>query len=250
MLLRVLPGSPPCFPCLASKAPACPGGFTAATTNPEALRGLWHRYPGPLVGVPTGEMSGVAVLDLDTAKHAEAAEWLDAHKAKLPVTRVHQTRSGGWHVLFRHKPGLRNSAGKIAAGVDVRADGGYVVWWPATGLPVFDAGHCAPWPDWIEAPAPQPRVALPSMPSHARHSDAYALGALRDAVICVASAGEGSRNSTLNGEAFALSRFIQSGALDATTIAEALACSAVCAGLSTVEIAATLKSAMSAGAAR
>jgi len=246
-LLNVLPDSLPCFPCLASKAPACPGGFTAATTNPEALRGLWRRYPGPLVGVPTGEPSGVAALDLDTLKHAEAAEWLDAHKAKLPITRVHQTRSGGWHVLFQHKPGLRNSAGKIAPGVDVRANGGYVIWWPSAGLPVFNADHCAPWPDWIEAPAPQPRVPLPSMPNHERHSDAYALGALRNAVIRVTSAGEGSRNSRLNAEAFCMARFIAAGALDASTIAEALAYAAASAGLSATEIAATLNSAMRAG---
>jgi hypothetical protein len=249
-LLKVLPDSLPCFPCLASKAPACPGGYKAATTNPEALRGLWRRYPGPLIGVPTGEPSGVAVLDLDTTKHAEAAEWLERHKARLPVTRVHQTRSGGWHVLFQHKPGLRNSAGKIAPGVDVRANGGYVIWWPSAGLPVFDADHCAPWPDWIEAPAPQPRVALPSMPSYERHSDAYSLGALRSAVARVASAAAGQRNSSLNAEAFAMARFIKSGALDASTIAEALAYAAASAGLTPPEIAGTLKSAMGAGAAQ
>jgi hypothetical protein len=246
--LRVLPDSLPCFPCLASKAPACHGGFKAATTDPDALRRIWNN--APLIGVPTGEVSGIAVLDLDTAKHAEAQAWLDAHKAKLPITRVHATRSGGWHVLFQHKPGLRNSAGKIAVGVDVRADGGYIVWWPAAGLLVFNADHCAPWPDWIEPPAPQPHVALPSMPNHERYSDAYALGALRNAVVRVATAATGQRNSSLNAEAFAMARFIKSGALDAGIIAEALAYAATSAGLPAAEIAATLNSAMSAGAAR
>jgi hypothetical protein len=40
------------------------------------------------------------------------------------------------HLIFQHAAGLRCSAEKIAAGVDVRAIGGYVIWWPAAGLPV------------------------------------------------------------------------------------------------------------------
>jgi hypothetical protein len=34
------------------------------------------------------------------------------------------------HFFFQHAPGLRCSRGLIAPGVDVRADGGYVIWWP------------------------------------------------------------------------------------------------------------------------
>ena len=40
------------------------------------------------------------------------------------------------HLIFRHTAGLRSSAGRIAAGVDVRATGAYIIWWPAAGLPV------------------------------------------------------------------------------------------------------------------
>ena len=37
------------------------------------------------------------------------------------------TGGGGEHVLFRNVPGLKNSAGRIAEGLDVRSDGGYIV---------------------------------------------------------------------------------------------------------------------------
>jgi hypothetical protein len=54
----------PCFPCSSRKNPTTPQGYKDATRDPDALRELWHRYPGPLIGVVTGEMSGLNVLIL------------------------------------------------------------------------------------------------------------------------------------------------------------------------------------------
>jgi hypothetical protein len=89
--------------------------------------------------MPTGEPSGIAVLDIDV----KGLAWFDARH--LPLTRMHQTRSGGLHLLFRHAEGLRNSASAIAPGIDVRASGGMVIYWPREGLPVCDA-PLADWP--------------------------------------------------------------------------------------------------------
>jgi Bifunctional DNA primase/polymerase, N-terminal len=61
----------PAFPCLLDKRPSCPHGFKDATADPEKLNALWQQYPGQLIGVPTGSVSGIDALDLD-AKHAEA----------------------------------------------------------------------------------------------------------------------------------------------------------------------------------
>jgi hypothetical protein len=124
-----------CFPCGVNKRPATPHGFHDAATDPAVVRQLWRQWPGPLVGVSTGEASGVDALDLD-AKHPEAGGWWATHRARLPVTRTHRTRSRGLHLLFWHAAGLRCTAGVIAPGVDIRADGGYVIWWPASGLAV------------------------------------------------------------------------------------------------------------------
>jgi Bifunctional DNA primase/polymerase, N-terminal len=144
----------PAFPCRSDKAPTCPHGFRDATANPLGLRDLWRRHPGPLVGVPTGEASGIDVLDIDAPRHPEAANWFAARRDRLPETRIHRTRSGGLHVLFRHAGGLRSWAGRPVPGVDGRADGGHVVWWPVDGLPIRSPGPPAPFPRWlIQAPA-------------------------------------------------------------------------------------------------
>jgi hypothetical protein len=61
---------------------------------------------------------------------------------------MHETRSGGRHLFFLHRPGLRCSTSKIERGIDVRADGGLVIWWPAQFYPVREA-PVATWPDWL-----------------------------------------------------------------------------------------------------
>jgi hypothetical protein len=44
---------------------------------------------------------------------------------------------------------LGNSAGRISEGVDVRADGGFIIWWPRQKLRVLSDAKIAPWPEWL-----------------------------------------------------------------------------------------------------
>ena len=230
----------PCFPCANSKAPTGPGGFKSAARTMADVTGLWRQHPGALVGVPTGEASGFDVLDIDPRHGGET--WLAAEAHRLPITRRHRTRSGGCHVLFRHREGIRNSAGRIAPGVDVRAAGGYIIWWPAAGLPIENPGALAEWPAWLLAQLGPKTLARPVV-AVAIPGKGYAAAALRRAVEAVGRATPGTRNDTLNREAFGLSRFALSGALDAQSIANALATAGLAAGLAEREVRGTLTSA-------
>ena len=236
------------FPCGIDKRPTTPHGFRDATRDRATILELWRRYPGPLIGIATGEPSGVDALDLD--RQHGASSWWQEHRDNIPKTRTHRTRSGGLHILFRNHPGLRCSTSRIALGVDVRADGGCIVWWPSIGLPVLADLPIAEWPAWLlEAAMPLPRPVWPrpsAISLHGDRAERYAQAVLQNAADRVAMAHAGRRNAVLNREAFSLVRRF-SDALGMERIAEVLAAAALAAGLSLPEVRATLTSALRAG---
>jgi putative DNA primase/helicase len=86
----------PVFPCKPDKSPHTGNGFKAATTDEGKIRKWWETWPDALIGVPTGEKSGINVLDIDV-KTGSVEEVLSRLPETLPETRVHETRSGGRH---------------------------------------------------------------------------------------------------------------------------------------------------------
>jgi hypothetical protein len=126
----------PIFPCNLAKEPLSVHGFKSARRGAK-----WKHWP--LVGFPTGAASGIDILDIDP----RGRDWYEQNFDALPQTRAHETQRG-LHLLFSHTPGLRCSTSKIAEGVDVRADGGYAIWWPATGRQIEDHPICE-MPEWL-----------------------------------------------------------------------------------------------------
>jgi hypothetical protein len=204
------------FPCLPSKAPACPHGHLDATNDPAAVRELWRRWPGPLIGLPTGGFNGFDVLDIDPRHGGDV--WHAAHLDHLPLTRTHETRSGGLHLLFRHAPGVRNSAGKIAPGIDVRGEGGFVIYWPAAGCRVLADGPPVSWPEWLLAllSPPPPVSSLPAMGHRRMSGNIRTLRLVERALFRVRTAPPGQRHINLRAAACTLG-----GLLDAAGISEA-----------------------------
>ncbi len=192
----------PVFFCNEKKRPTCPHGFLDATDDPAEVRALWNRHSGPLIGVPTGEASGFDVLDIDP-RHNGDRWWLGQHH-RIPATRMHRTRSGGLHVLFLHHERVRNSEGKLAPGVDTRGEGGYIIWWPATGCAVAEA-PIAPWPLWLlRRLLKQPTRPKPSAKPVALNTADAAQRVAERVLSRLASASEGQRHYRLRAAACTL----------------------------------------------
>jgi hypothetical protein len=112
------------------KHPRTEHGLRDATTSQEIIREWWRRWPNSNIGVVTGTRSGLLVLDVDV-KHGGDVSLADLGRehGELPLTPEAITGGGGRHIVFRY-PGymeVRNSAGLLSPGLDIRGEGGYIV---------------------------------------------------------------------------------------------------------------------------
>jgi Bifunctional DNA primase/polymerase, N-terminal/Primase C terminal 1 (PriCT-1) len=116
----------PVLPCNEDKEPLIKDWPSRATTNQHQIRAWWERWPNANVAIVTGGRSGILALDVDNPASLDA---LEAEHGPLPATRKHGTGSGGVHHLFHYPVGtdVRNSASKIATGLDVRGERGYII---------------------------------------------------------------------------------------------------------------------------
>src|SRR5215211_7069457 len=80
------------------------------------------------VGIVTGPISGVLVLDVD-GPEGEA----ELQKHGHPATPMARTASGGMHLYFKHPEHHVRTGIRVAPGLDVKASGGYVVAPPSVG---------------------------------------------------------------------------------------------------------------------
>ena len=186
------------FPCGADKSPVCPRGFHAATRDPARIERLFGHDAAELVGVPTGTINGFDVMDYDPKNGG--AQSIAALRYRLPPTREHRTRSGGGHLVYLHAPGVRNTASKIAPGIDTRGDGGYVIWWPEHGCLTSNVADPAPWPSWLletvlRQPPPIEENAL--WRQRVAGDETYARRLVQRQLEKVASARPGQRHDTL-----------------------------------------------------
>jgi putative DNA primase/helicase len=116
------------FPCVQrGKVPATRHGCRDATKDLAQVTAWWRENPSYNVAVATGPVSKVFVLDVDGIDAEASLRKLEEQDGALPET-IESITPRGRHIFFRcENDAIRNSAGAIAPGLDIRGDGGYVV---------------------------------------------------------------------------------------------------------------------------
>lgn len=221
------------------------------------------------VGVVTGSISDIFVVDVDGPQGEATLRTLQEQHGALPDTPMVRTGKGT-HLYFRYPEGveIRNLSGQSSdgapmPGIDVRGDGGYVVAPPSihpNGRAY--AWQVSPWdrepadaPPWLlDLVVSKPREPLlpdnsnaPDTAADSRH-DAYLQAALQGELAALAQAADGSRNDRLNRAAFALGQLIPQG-LNEGTARGRLEAVALAIGLERDEIARTIDSGIASGMA-
>ena len=144
------------------------------------------------------------------------------------------------------------SCGVPRSGVDVRADGGYIIWWPAAGRPVLADAGIQPWPERLDAalarpppvPLPISRRAIVARQDDLRSTLHRTLGVVRT----MALAPEGERNRILFWAASRARDMVATGGAGMQML-EAIREAAAHAGLAQREVDRTITSAFRGAAA-
>jgi hypothetical protein len=265
------------FPCLTNKKePATRRGYKNATLDTSMIAEWWDKRPDLNVAIATG-FSELVVIDLDVKEDGPNGlinylRLVEEHAGGETPTREVTTPSGGVHLYYRLPEGsapIKCSASKLAPGIDIRAEGGYVVAPPSTvdGVPyvVTEDRPIVDLPSWLHKlllPAPRELLVPKVFPRSERHpgvtgqhgyqhdegsSPKYAVAALGYEVQRVYNAPKGKRNTELNTAAFSLFRLVAGGCLNEDVVENQLTAAALYVGLSAEEIRKTLKSGRDAG---
>lgn len=204
-------------------------GFYAATRDPHRLTAMVAAHPDGLLAVRTGAAqagAGVVGIDIDPAHGGRL------HPALMAPTLAVATGNHGWHLYYRHPdPHLPVLSRPLPGmdGVDVKADGGYLVLppsiHPTTRQPYRWANHLGieemppRLTDLVRTPpaATTPTTGMPiaqPVPATGRSEGGRVAhpAKLVDACLTrVRTAPEGRRRVTLYGAARGVARAIHAG---------------------------------------
>jgi hypothetical protein len=264
------------FPCCAeTKKPKVRGWREPEKNGPE-WKAHWARRPMDMPGLDCA-YAEIVVIDCDRREERDGEatfrELCRREGIELIGVPTAKTPSGGRHFYFKQPAGDRigNSAGELGPGIDVRADGGFVVvpgacradgraYDPANPCGLDDfvllvaQGKLPVVPDALLRLIRQRRgmdgivLAFPQ-PGNVSPNDVLAAGVkqrwdISDACARIAMSAAGTRNDTLNKETFIAGLRIAASALDPIEVAEQLSQAARVAGLSDQEIESTIQGAL------
>lgn len=92
--------------------------------SPEEIKDWWSKWPDANIGIVTGMISNLAVVDIDTQEGKEAIQEFIPDSLLMPTCT---TPRGGQHLYFTCPDDKLSNNARVVPGCDLRANGGYVV---------------------------------------------------------------------------------------------------------------------------
>jgi hypothetical protein len=169
--------------------------FQTRPPTTDEIEAWYAREPDANVGIVTGVVSGIIVVDVDS-RHGgnESLDALERVHGPFPPTLIAITGGGGRHSYFAHPGGEIHNRVGLFPGIDVRGDGGYVVAPPSR----HPSGKHYAWTSPAEAlhaaPAPPPAWLVDRLRPHGKRPG-YPLEHWRN--LIERGVAEGQRNSTM-----------------------------------------------------
>ena len=163
-----------------AKHPRTVHGLKDSSRDPSTIGEWWRLWPDANIGILTGPVSGILVLDVDGKQGEESLILFKRRGSYLPDTYTVRTGGGGQHFYFLWPEGgnVRNSQSRIAPGLDIRGHGGYVVAPPSvhTSGARYEINESATLPvacpEWLLSLIQEPRGAQARQSAPAAGSEA------------------------------------------------------------------------------
>lgn len=98
--------------------------FQRRKASEEEIKEWWKQWPSAMIGLVTGKVSGLFVVDIDSEEGEQAVSSYLPENCETPTAR---TPRGGKHLYFQHNDSLPSSRAGLFPGVDIRGNGGYII---------------------------------------------------------------------------------------------------------------------------
>ncbi len=143
------------FPVKPDKTPMTDHGLKDATMTQQGAKEYWSKWPDAGIALVT---DGLVVVDFDVKNGGyDSKRAIESKYGPMLKTRTHRTGGGGLHYIYRNPNGMniRNTVSFGGyPGVDLRANGGYIVAPPSPHTSgrhyeILDQSPIVVAPDWV-----------------------------------------------------------------------------------------------------
>jgi Bifunctional DNA primase/polymerase, N-terminal len=210
-------------PIKVDKVPFTQNGLKDATRDRAQITRWWERWPDASPGIATGDPSGIVILDIDVKGSVNGFDTLgnELGRSVLPETPMVITITGGSQLYFATiEIEIRNSAGALGTGLDVRGTGGFVVA-PAPGNGYrwdphynFDTVALMPAPAWLGHRPPKVcRLDFNNVSGQRLYHRFDPQAFLDEACRRIRYAPDGTKHTTCRQETFRVATLVRDGLL-------------------------------------